>query len=193
MKKLSLILVFLSLTSCSFQAKGNNAILLKAVYFVHGQGELSSEDLQAHPEIAVVQTFDEFKKYTHQKIALWIDKSATPFNSEEEKWINEAPQTYYPIVLVGTSDTLHAFRDLLRLDGFMGPAQYPGYDPAPGFSVIQWEAKDNLGFHALILNGYNQKPTVQALLEITNALLEGRLKPTPTVLFIPPATATMLP
>jgi len=152
---------------------------LKAVYFVHKEGELSSEDLQAHPEVVVVQTFDEFKKYARQKIALWIDKSATPFNSEQEKWINEAPQTFYPIVLVGTSDTLHAFRDLLRLNGFIGPAIYPGMD-APGFSVIQWEAKDNLGFHALIENGYNQKPTVQAILEITNALLEGKLKPTPT-------------
>jgi len=180
MRKLTLILLCLLLTSCNFQAADNNMSQLKAVYFVHEEGELSSEDLQAHPEVVVVQTFDEFKKYARQKIALWIDKSATPFNSEQEKWINEAPQTFYPIVLVGTSDTLHAFRDLLRLDGFIGPAIYPGMD-APGFSVIQWEAKDNLGFHALIEKGYNQKPTVQAILEITNALLEGKLKPTPTL------------
>ena len=173
MKKLTLILLCLLLTSCNFQAAGKNASRLKAVYFVHWQGELSSEDLQGHPEVAVVQTFDEFKKYGKQKMALWIDKSATPFDSEEAKWINETPHTFYPIVLVGTSDILHAFRDLLRLDGFMGPAAYPGMD-APGFSVIQWEAKDNLGFHALIQNGYNQKPTVQAILEITNALLEGK-------------------
>ena len=146
------------------------------------------EDLQAHPEVIVVQTFNEFKQYSKQKIALWIDKSATPFNSEEERWINKAPQTYYPIVLIGTSDTLHAFRDLLRLDGFMGPDIYPGMN-APGFSVIQWEAKDNLGFHALIQNGYNQKPTIQAILEITNALLEGKLKPMPTAMFMSVATA----
>ncbi len=192
MKTLALILLFLSITSCTVQATSKNEIPLKAVYFVHGQGELSSEDLQAHPEVITVQTFDEFKKYANKRIALWIDKNATPFNSEEEKWINEAPQTYYPIVLVGTSDTLHAFRDLLRLDGFMGPAIYSGMD-APGFSVIQWEAKDNLGFHALIQNGYNQKPTVQAILEITNALLKGRLKPTPTAIYPPVATPTMAP
>src|SRR5438093_855836 len=95
MKKLAVILLFLSLTSCSFQATGNDTKRLKAVYFVHGQGELSLQDLQAHPEVAVVKTFDEFRKYANQKIALWIDKSATPFNpEEEEKWINEAPQTY---------------------------------------------------------------------------------------------------
>ena len=195
LKPLALILIFLSISGCSLNTdtQETTSAPLKAVYFIQKEAQLSSEDLDARPEVVVVQTFDEFKQYASQKIALWIDKSATPFDSEQEKWINDAPQAYYPIVLVGTSDTLHAFRDLLRLDGFMGPAQYPGYDPAPGFSVIQWEAKDNLGFHALILNGYNQKPTVQALLEITNALLEGRLKPTPTVLFIPPATATMLP
>jgi hypothetical protein len=181
MKKLGLILFCLSLISCSFQIAGNNESHLKAVYFVHGQGELSQQELQAHPEVVIVQTFDEFKQYvSHQKIALWIDKSVTPFNSDEEKWINAAPQTYYPIVLVGYSDTLHSFRDLLRLDGFLGPGEYPGYN-APGFSVIQWKAKDSLGFHSLILNGYNQKPTVQAVLEITNELLDGRWKPTPIV------------
>jgi hypothetical protein len=102
MKKLGLILFCLSLISCSFQIAGNNESHLKAIYFVHGQGELSAEDLQAHPEVVVVQTFDEFKQYaSHQKIALWVDKSATSFNSdEEEKWINSAPQAYYPIVLV---------------------------------------------------------------------------------------------
>ena len=190
MRKLTLILLCLSLTSCSFQAADNIASRLKAVYLVHGQGELASGDLQAHPEVAVVQTFDEFKQYTNQKIAFWIDKSATPFNSEEEKWINEAPQTYYPIVMVGTSDTLYGFSELLKLHGFTGiVGDYPGY-AAPGFSVIQWEAKDNLGFHALILNGYNQKPTVQAILEITNGLLEGKLKPAPTLPFVPVATAT---
>jgi hypothetical protein len=191
MKQLAVILLFLSIAGCSFNISTKEAATasFKAVYFYQKESQLSLEDLQAHPEVIVVQTFNEFKRYGKQKIALWIDKSATPFNSEEERWISEAPQTYYPIVLIGTSDTLHAFRDLLRLDGFMGPApDYPGINAA-GFSVIQWEAKDNLGFHALILNGYNQKPTVQAILEITNALLEGRLKPMTAAMFMPVATA----
>jgi len=195
MKQLAVILFFLSIVGCSFNTSTKEAASasFKAVYFFQRETQISSEDLQLHPEVVTVQTFDDFKQYAHKKIALWIDQSATPFNSEEEKWINEAPQTYYPIVLIGTSDTLHAFRDLLRLDGFMGPApDYPGIN-APGFSVIQWEAKDNLGFHALILNGYNQKPTVQSILEITNALLEGKLNPAPTIPFIPPATPTMVP
>jgi hypothetical protein len=191
MRKFALIFLFLSLTSCSLQATGKSASSLKAVYFVRGQGELSSDDLQAHPEIVVVQTFDDFKKYASQKIALWVDKNATPFNAEQEKWINEAPQAYYPIVLVGTSDTLHAFKNLLGLCCFMGPAgDYPGYD-APGFSVLQWEATNAPDERAVILlQGYDQKPTVQAILDITNALLEGKLEPTPTVPSIPVPTPT---
>ena len=190
MKQLAVILLLLSSAGCSFNTSTKEAASasFKAVYFYQKEAQLSLEDLQAHSEVIVVQTFNEFKQYGKQKIALWIDKSATPFNSEEERWINEPPQTYYPIVLIGTSDTLHAFRDLLRLDGFMGPVIYPGMD-APGFSVIQWEATNEPDYHAVtFLQGYNQKPTVQAILEITNALLEGRSKPTPTAMFMPVAT-----
>ena len=184
MKRLTLLLIFSSITGCSFKAT-NASASLRAVYLIQGKSELSSEDLQEHPEVVMVQTFDEFKKYARHKMALWIDKSATPLNSEQEEWINEAPQTFYPMVLVGTSDTLYSFRDLLRLCCFMGPGDYPGYD-APGFSVIQWEAMDEPDYRAVIfLQGYNQKPTVQSILEITNPLLEGRLKPTPTTTIAP--------
>lgn len=194
MRNLVLILFFLSFASCSLQATGNHAVPLKAVYFVQGQGELSSQDLQTHPEIVVVRTFDEFKQYASQKVALWIDKSATPFNSEHEKWINEAPQAYYPIVLVGTSDTLYSFRDLLRLCCFMGPAgDDPKYD-ALGFSVIQKEeTADPTAPTVTFIEGYDQTPTVQAILEITNALLEGSSKAAPTATFRPVTTSTMVP
>jgi hypothetical protein len=186
MKWLALILISLSIASCIPKAADDStSASLKAVYLIQKEAQLSSEDLQAHPEVIAVQTFDEFKKYANQKLALWIDRSATPFNSEQEKWINEAPQTYYPIVLIGTSDTLYAFRDLLKLCCFMGPGDYPGYD-APGFSVIQWEETNEPDYHAVnFLQGYNQKPTVEAILEITNDLLEGRLIATPTLTGVP--------
>ncbi len=177
MKKFAFLLIFLLCTSCASKAPS-----LKAIYFVHGQGELSAEDLQAHPEVIVVQTFDDFKKYGSQKIALWIDRSTTPFDSEQEKWINEAPQTYYPIVFIGTSDTLYAFKGFLRLCCFMGPAGvYPGFD-APGFSIIQREPPADpttTPVDVPFLHGYNQKPTVQFILEITNDLLKGKIRPTP--------------
>ena len=198
LKPLALILIFLSMAGCSLNTdtQETTSASLKAVYFIQKEAQLSSEDLDAHPEVVVVQTFDEFKQYASQKIALWIDKSATPFTPEEEKWINEAPQAYYPIVLVGTSDTLYSFRDLLRLCCFLGPAgDYPGYN-APGFSITQHEETSDpttAPVTVTFLQGYNQKPTVQSILEITNALLEGSLKATPTVPFIPPATPTMVP
>jgi hypothetical protein len=192
MNKLSLILVFLSLTRCNFQASGNNVSRLKAVYLVHGQGELSSDDLRAHPEVVVVQTFDEFKQYANQKVALWIDQSATPFTTEQQTWINEAPQAYNPIVLVGYSDTLYSFRDLLGLCCFMGPPIDGKVEP--GFSVIQREETNEPDSPGVsFLQGYHQQLTVQTILEITNALLEGRLKATPTATFTSVATATMAP
>jgi len=196
MKKLALILIFLSIVGCSLNTSPKEArsASLKAVYFFQKEAQLSSEDLQAYPEVVVVQTFNSLKYYASHKMALWIDKSATPFDSEQEQWINEAPQTFYPIVLVGTSETLNAFKNLLRLCCFLGPAgDYPGYN-APGFSVIQWEETNQPDYHAVILlQGYSQKPTVQSILEITNALLDGKLPSTPTATFIPVATATIAP
>src|SRR5215216_2170102 len=193
MKKLAFILILISIAGCSPKT-GTQEVTsasLKAVYFIQNKAQLSSEDLDAHPEVVVARTFNDFKQYASQKLALWIDKSATPFNPEQEKWINEAPQAYYPIVLVGTSDTLYSFRDLLRLCCFMGPAgDYPGYD-TPGFSVIQKEeTSDPTTPVVTLIEGYDQKPTVQAILEITNALLEGKLITIPTGQAVPVVTAT---
>ena len=184
MQKLALILTIVSMAGCSLNPGGQKVSQpsFKAVYFFQKEAQLSSEDLQAHSEVATVQTFNEFQKYAHQKLALWIDKSATPFDSAQQEWINEAPQAYYPIVLVGTSDTLYSFRDLLRLCCFLGPAgTYPGFD-APGFSIIQRKPPADpttTPMDVSFMHGYDQRPTVQSILEITNDLLEGKLRPTP--------------
>jgi len=184
-----LILSFLVANGCASLTEP--AVSLKAIYLTHGQGQLAAQDLKDHPEIMVIEAFDELKQYTSQEIALWIDENATPLDSEQEKWINEAPQAYYPIVLVGTSDTLYSFRDLLRLCCFMGPAgDYPGYD-TPGFSVIQKEeTSDPTTPVVTFIEGYDRKPTVQAILEITNALLEGKSTTIPTGQAVPVVTAT---
>jgi putative nigrescin immunity protein NigD len=191
MKKLAVLFIFLLCNSCASKASP-----LKAVYLTHAGGELSEEDLRAHPQVIVVQSFDELKKQANQKIALWIDKSATPFDSEQEDWINAAPQAYYPLALIGTSDTLYAFRDLLRLRGLQGPAsRYPGYD-ASGFSVIQREppADPNTApINVPLMHGYDQKPTVQSILEITNDLLEGKIRATPISTLPPPAKEIATP
>ncbi len=185
-----LVLILMLLTGCAAKA----TTIFSAVYLVHGQGQLSLEDLRAHPEVVVVQTFDDLKKHASHKTALWIDQNATPLDAEEMKWLSEAPQAYYPIAFVGTSDTLYAFRDVLGICCFMGPAgDYPGYD-APGFSVIRSEKPREPNTPGIVfMEGYKQKPTVQSILEVTNALLQGKLKPTPTASFIAAATPTLVP
>ena len=201
MNRLALVLVFLFIAACTPYGTGktdtdaNDPTLtstpLKAVYLIQGQAELSSSDLQAHPEIVVVHTFDEFKQYAHQKIALWIDRSAAAsFTPEQRKWFNEAPQAYYPMVLIGSNDTLYAFRDLLGLCCFLGGID-EGVKRAEGFSVIQrTEANELSDFPVTFMEAYAQNPTAQSILAVTNALLEGRLKATPTATFIPVATPT---
>ena len=192
-KELVLLLFFLLVASCVSITGGSNSSTktnrltqttahLSAVYFIQGQAELTSQDLQPYPEIVVVQTFDKFKQYANRKIALWIDKGATPLTPEQQEWMNEAPQAYYPIVLVGSGNPLHSFRDLLGLCCFMGPSgDETGLD-VPGFSVIQREETNDPAYPAVtFIQGYNRIPTAPAILEITDALLQGRLKATPTV------------
>ena len=185
MKKFAVILIFLLCSSCAPKPSP-----FKAIYLTHGQGELSLEELQAHPEVMVVGTFEEFKRNSHQKIALWIDKNATPLDSAQDEWINAEPQSSYPLVLIGTSDALHAFRDLLKVCCFLGgPPNYPGAD-APGFSIILRKPPTDptaAPVDVPFIHGYDQKPTVQFILEITNDLLEGKIMPSRVSILPQPA------
>jgi hypothetical protein len=191
MKKISLLLLLLLLSSCQLRSNDDSSMEppSKAVYLTYNQGELTSRDLKAHSEVIVVT---DFKYQASQRRALWIDKSATPLNAEQEKWINEAPQAYYPIAMVGYSDTLYSFRDLLRLCCFMGPAI--DVKPEPGFSVIQWEKTSDPDARTVtFLQGYAEKPTVNSILQITNALLDGNLQAITSTPLLPVVTATNLP
>lgn len=200
MRKLIPILLLLLATGCVSGIAGNAAQneagsattpigSVKAIYLTRGQGELTTEDLKDHPEVVVIGTFDELKQHTSQKVALWIDRNVTPLVAEQEKWINEAPQGYYPIVLLGISDTLYAFRDFLGLCCFMGPGGDNSTSNGSGFSVIQREQTNEPEAPSItFLQGYDEKPTVEAVLEITNALLEGKPSPTVTSPSVPTAT-----
>ncbi len=194
MKIFGLILLILLISGCQPRSEEDSSPepLPKAVYLTHDQASFSSKELKAHPEVVVVTTFNDFKYQASQRKALWIDKNATPLTAEQKKWINEAPQAYYPIVLVGSSDTLYSFRDLLKLCCFTGPATTT--TPEPGFSVIQWQqTSDPNARTAVFLKGYAEKPTINSILQITNALLDGKLKATPATTSMPAATATNVP
>ncbi len=209
MKRLAFVFVFLSIAACTPNGTGKTIVYvndptltsthLRAVYLIQGQAKLSSSDLQAHPEIVVVHTFNQFKQYAHQKVALWIDRSAVmSVTFEQREWFNEAPQAYYPLALIGSNDAWYAFKRLLGLCCFLlGPINDEGVNKAEaGFSVIQREETNEHEPRSpavTFMEAYDQNPTAQSILAITNALLEGRLKATPTATFFPAGTPTRAP
>ncbi len=155
---------------------------IRAIYLVQNPGQLAASDLQAHPEVIITNTFSDFEQHARTRVALWIDKDAATLINEN--WLDQPPQMYYPIVLVGYNDTLYSFKYALRICCFSGPT---GIDWStkvlePGFSVIQREGANGLISGGGFLQGYNQTPRVQDILKITNALLDGTLKPTPTAI-----------
>jgi hypothetical protein len=177
MRKIATVLILLLCMRCASKAPPP-----QAVYWTKGQGELSSADLQAHPEVIVVQNFDELKNHASQKIALWIDKNATPLDVQQEIWLNQPPQAYYPIALIGSSDTSYSFHDLLQLRCFSGPVDHRGESIPMGFSIVQRKPSTNPSMTPIevsFVHGYNQELTAQSILEITNNLLEGKFPSTP--------------
>jgi hypothetical protein len=194
MKKFCLLFLLLLISSCQLRSTDHSSTEPppKAVYLTYGQGELTARDLKAHPEVIVVRTFNDFKYHASQRMALWIDRNAAPLDAEQAKWINESPPAGNPIVLVGYSDPLYSFRDLLKLCCFLGPATTG--QPEPGFSVLQWDAKFDPNARTIVfLQGYPEKPSVNSILRITNALLEGKIQPTTAITATPVATATNVP
>jgi len=146
----------------------------RAVYLVQHPGQLSLDDLQSHPEVAVTNSFEEFKQHAQVKVALWIDKDAIELL--DQPWLREAPQKYYPLALVGYNEPLYAFREVLPVAQIEGPAMdWSTMTLEPGFSV--WMIQDDTGSSlSAYMRGYNQKPGVQGILDITNALLERKTK-----------------
>ncbi len=190
-KHLTFLLFMLFVVSCSQIAtsglSANPSVTppppIRALYLVQSPGQLAASDLQAHPEAVATNTFPDFKQRARSRVALWIDKNATTLI--DGNWLDQPPQMYYPIVLVGYHYAFYSFKYVLLICCFGGPA---GIDPnakdlEPGFSVIQREGANGLLSGTTFGQGYNQTPQVQDILNITNALLDGTLKPTapPTI------------
>jgi hypothetical protein len=168
-------------------------LLVKAVYLTQAPGQLAADDLRAHPEVKVANSFDEFRQFTQTKVALWIDKNAAGLIPL--RWLEDEPQRYDPLVLIGYNDTLYSFKYVLGICCFGGPIIDWGTKTIePGFSIILRDKSDSPPFPKVIfLQGYNQAPSVQDILEVTNALMEGRLRPTVTPTFLPVASPTPVP
>jgi len=148
----------------------------KVVYLVRENGELSEHELKAYPEIVVTGSFSEFKQLAKERVALWIDKGA--INLIDGQWLNEEPQSYYPMVLLGYNDPYYSFAIKLELCCFFGPAvDWISKKLEPGFSVIL-RGKSKTTIPSLIFfKGYQQYPSVKEILPITNNLLEGGEQP----------------
>lgn len=171
MKQLILILILALMTSCTPAPTDHPKVMFRAIYLVQGAGQLSKEDLRDHPEVKVTSSFDEFKQLARDKTALWLDIHAAGLVDKD--WLNQKPQRYYPIVLIGLSDPLCAFRDTL---GGFGVIEGPYADcsfPPPGFSIWMLD-EDTSSRSSAFMHGYEQIPSAGDILEKTNLLLEGQ-------------------
>ncbi|MDE3090454.1 MAG: hypothetical protein KGJ80_13820 [Chloroflexota bacterium] len=190
MKYLTLLVVAVLVVSCSQVAtsgltakpSATTTIPIRAIYLVQDPGQLDTSDLQAHPQVIVTDTFSDLEQHARTRVALWIDKNATTLIKGD--WLDQPPQMYYPLVLVGYNDTPYSFKYILRICCLAGPA---GIDWStqvlePGFSAIQREGANGLISGSSFVQGYKQTPRVQDILNITDALLDGTLKPTPTAI-----------
>jgi hypothetical protein len=185
-KYLTFLLFMLFVVSCSQIATNGLSVnplpRIRALYLVQSPGQLAASDLQAHPEVVVTNTFSDFKQRARSRVALWIDKNATTLI--EENWLDQPPQMYYPMVLVGYHYAFYTFKYVLRICCFGGSAGIDSNakDIEPGFSVIQREGANGSLSGITFGQGYNQMPQVQDILNITNALLDGTLKPMATAI-----------
>ena len=159
-KKLILLVLFFTM-GCSSPPK----VPAKAVYLVRGVGQLTPEDLQAHPEVTVTDNFETLTKIAQTKVAIWIDINAVDLVDLE--WLSQNPQALYPVVLVGNGDETCSFFSAVHYFTFEIPCCLECSSPPPGFSVnIQ------LGISEGHMQGYEKSPTVQDILDITNPLLD---------------------
>jgi hypothetical protein len=146
----------------------------QAVYLTTEGGILSNSELQNHPEVTVVSSMEDFKAAADVKSGLWIDKNAVDLLAAEIEWLHRPPQKYYPLILVGYNDPLYAFREAISGFGIEGPAiDWSSATLEPGFSV--WMITEELGGVKSVFRGYEEVPTVERLLEVTNELIPQSL------------------
>jgi RNA polymerase sigma factor (sigma-70 family) len=161
-----------------FQRGKDAKASLNAVYLVDAQGgQIRADDLKKHPEVKVVHSFADFKRFAETRTALWIDKNAVPRGEKEVMWFIQAAQKEYPFVLIGCNEPLYSFREML--DCFMisgpGPIDWTKYKLEPGFSItMQKVEKVGRETHVTgFMRGYKEKPTVELILAVTDRLLAG--------------------
>jgi hypothetical protein len=180
MKRITLVWLALLTSGCSLLNSGAQlnatppAEPIEAVYLARTGGALPAAELQAHPEVWVVSTYEDFKAAAQSIYGLWIDKNALELLAADPEWLHQPPQKYYPLVLVGYNNPLYAFREALSGFGIQGPAvDWSSETLEPGFSV--WMITGEQGGVQSVFQGYEESPTVGRLIEITNELIPQSL------------------
>ena len=142
----------------------------KAVYLMPvTSGQITREDLNAHPEILPVTDFASLASQTNRHVAIWIDKDAV--NLLPEGWLSQKPQKYYPIVLIGYNNALYSMREKLHLP-ITGPwVDWSKQKLEPGFSVWMIE-KDTPNGTSAFMKSYAEPVTAERILEVSNELLK---------------------
>ena len=168
MKRFFLILTFMLMVACRATPTESSEVTYKAIYLVQENGQLSKEDLLAYPEVIVMDSFDVFKQLAKKKTALWIDINSAGLVDRD--WLNQKPQRFYPLVLVGFSDALCAFRDTLGGFGIIEGPYADCSSPPPGFSIWMLEEETSSGASAF-MKGYEEVPTVKDILDKTDPFL----------------------
>jgi hypothetical protein len=190
MKLLTVLIAFGLLSACSATT---STASVRVAYLAQEGAQLSQSELDKYPEILVTNSFEKFKEAATYRIALWIDRNATQL--VEEGWLDTMPQASYPIIVVGSNDTLLSFKYKLGICCFLGPAMPDFSDAEPGFSVIKRDSREP-GAPITILQGFKQTSTVGDILKISNDILDGKVKPTTMLssnIPMPALTAIALP
>lgn len=148
---------------------------IQAIYLApQNGGEISEDDLKNHPEILKVADFETLNSYTEKYIIpIWIDKDA--IDLLPKNWINQYPQKFYPIVVVGYNNALYAMREKLNLP-IIGPyVDWSKQNLEPGFSVWMIKSQDS-GDTSSTMKGYDEPVSTGRILEVSNELFNECFK-----------------
>jgi hypothetical protein len=148
---------------------------IQAIYLAPQNGGLITDaELKKYPQILKVTDFKTLNSYTSTYIIpIWIDKDA--IDLLPQGWVNEYPQKFYPIIVVGYSNALYAMREKLNL-----PIHGPWIDWSketlgPGFSAWMIEEYGESGMSSF-MKGYQEEINVSHILEISNDLFKECFK-----------------
>jgi hypothetical protein len=144
---------------------------IQAIYLALPEGEeISEDDLKNHPEIFKVSDFETLSSYTSKYIIpIWIDKDA--IDLLPQGWINQYPQKFYPIIVIGYNNALYSMRERLGMPIIGEWVDWSKYTLEPDFSA--WMIKSyNANGISSTMKGYEEPVSVEHILEVSNGLFK---------------------